>query len=72
MTDFVAQSSVKGELTIDHDPIEVVHERLYRKVQQNGRRQNVIATAFNYVQESTTLGPADKFKLSMILSQNCD
>lgn len=68
--DAVADSSVNGELSIDTDPIEVVHERLYRKTQQNGRRQEVIVNARKWASQHAFLAFVPE--LVEILSADCD
>jgi hypothetical protein len=68
--DAVSGSSFTGELSIDTDPIEVVHERLYRKTQQNGSRQQVIVNARVWANKHAFLTGVPE--LIEILSQDCD
>lgn len=77
---------VNATLSIDNDPVEVVHERLLRKGKQNALRASVIdelrgmIDAMPTVEEangeglaqSSVLTTADKFKLGLILNRDCD
>ena len=72
MSDMGMGSEVKADLTIDTDTIEVVHDRLIRKGNQNAKRAAVIDAVRGYVQDSKTIDTADKFKLGIILNQDCD
>jgi hypothetical protein len=63
-------SSIRGELTIDTDPIAVVHARLNRKMQQNGMRQEVIVAAREWAAKHAFMQGVPE--LLDILSQDCD
>ena len=79
MTNLGVGSSVKATLSIDTDPIEVVHERLIRKGNQNANRAEVIDQVRGLIDAipvielgKSVLSTSDKFKLSLILNSDCD
>ena len=70
MRQFISGSGVNGELSIDTDPIEVVHERLLRKGNQNAKRQAVIVNARKWASQHAFMEGVPE--LVEILSADCD